>query len=184
MILPAIAFSAPELRDIMLRKILTGAAVSLALALALALGACAADSVGPSQAVEEGIEIRLDAPAEVAAHEPFDVTLVVTNRHQEPVTLTTMTSCLVRFGIFSDGERVPFERTLLGCYEAITHHEIAAGDSLERTWPIRAELAAPPERKEEPVPPWSYRVRAESRVVEIDGQPARLPDLERRLVVR
>lgn len=163
-----------------MRKILTGAAVSLA----LAWTACAADSVGPSQTVDDGIEIRLDAPAEVAAHEPFDVTLVVTNRRQEPVTLKTGGSCLAWVGIFSDGERVPFEGTLLVCLGMITSHEIAAGESLERTWPIRAELAARPGRKKEPVPPGAYTVRAESDVFEIDDQPARLPDPERRLVVR
>jgi len=159
----------------MLRTAFVGAVLSLAMT------ACALETLGPSQAAEQGLEVQLAAPAEVTAHQPFDVRLTITNRRAEPVRLMTPTTCLVTFGVFIQGERVPFEGSLHGCGEAIWHHEIEAGGTLEQTWSLRAELTEP---RHAPVSRGSYTVRATPEVMEINGQPARLPDVERRLVVR
>lgn len=129
---------------------------------------------------EEGLVVQLTAPEEVEQNEDFEIQVAITNGRSEAVTLTTSSACPVDVGVFDDEERVPFEGTGLLCAAVITHHELSIGETLERTFDVRAEL----ESDEEAVPSGAYTIRAAPNVTAINDEEATLPSVEHDLVVR
>jgi hypothetical protein len=156
------------------------------------LAGCTSDATGPmagleSEAFAHGLAVALTVdPAAVGENEGFDVELSVTNTRSEPVALTTLSSCLAIPGVYRNGKRMPFDGSWWGCWAAISTHVLAPGETVTRTWGMRARLYA--ERPGDPdgvgAPPGPYEVRVEFEVFQIDGQPAVLPDLTEALLVR
>jgi len=156
----------------------------------LPLVGCALEIAEPrmlNQVSAHGLAVTLEVePAEVAPSGEFTATLSVTNTRFVPVTLTTYSTCLAVAGVYSNAGRVPFEGSWWGCRGALWSHHLEPGQTITRSWEMRARLYAEQSGDPDgvPAPAGSYRVRAEFHVFEIDGEPAELPTVEASLRVR
>lgn len=155
---------------------------------ALALAACA-DSVLPGPSLEglpDGLDVQLAvSPGEVGQLGEFTAALTVTNPTADSLRVTTTSGCLVAPYVFRDGARIPFWGSgSPPCLAAITTHVFAPGETVTKTWTLRAELSPlnPGGAHGDPAPAGAYQVRAEFQLYQ-DEQIVRA-GLERTLRVR
>ncbi len=144
--------------------------------------ACSTRAAGPSQVLEDGLELRLQVqPNEVRVHEAFTAQLAITNRRGKSVTLVGQQSCIAFFSVYSENGQASFSGTEQGCFMAVSRQTLRPGQSLRRAWPVWAETV-----EGAPVPPGEYvlRITFDTELFEINGSPANLPQIEHRFVVR
>jgi hypothetical protein len=151
---------------------------SAAAALLLVLSACA-DPFTP-RADAHGVRMEVHAPTSVRVHQPFEMWVTVTNLRATEVNIRTSDLCKVIFRIEDAKGRVSMVGTDRICRLGIGGWTLPPGGSEEVRWSVRAEYTEPAGA---PVPRGRYTIRVIPRVIEIDGQPAELPELTRALRV-
>ena len=157
--------------------------------IAVAVPGCAAHVVAPEASLDglpEGLRVELVVePNVVAAHESFTARLTVTNTTMRTIRVITSHGCLVIPHVMRDGTRVPFHGSSWMCTAAITPHSFEPGQTIRRSWEMRAELYAehPGDVEGAPALPGIYRVQAEFDTAPVGGQ-NRKPVIERTLLVR
>jgi hypothetical protein len=113
----------------------------------------------------------------VAAHVEGDsvrVELTLTNEWPGTLRLRTPSSCLAFAHLYdADGTRAPDWGFQRGCWTAVVHRTLRAGESLRDYF----------ETSIAPLDPGAYTVRIELEVDEINGAPTALPDGETEVVV-
>lgn len=85
------------------------------------------------------VEFTMD-PVEVGPHEPFTVSLKLTNTTARTITIDTPNQHLVHPKVTQGGERVLFRGSDLGVLPAHATHTFPPGEVVTRSWEVRAEL--------------------------------------------
>lgn len=125
-----------------------------------------------------GLAVQLAAPGAVEQNGDFEIRAAITNRRSEAVTLTFSNSCLMYPDVYDDEEMVPFRGTRIFCLFVLTDRELSAGETLESSYDVAAELENGGE-----VDPGTYAIRMMPNVRAIDGDEATLPAVEQDLIV-
>lgn len=107
--------------------------------------------------VPPGLDVTLDAPAQVAPGDSFEVRVSVENTTDDPVVVRTSYSCLVRPSVYADGDRVSMKGANLACAAVITDHTFDPRQRATHTFDVQAVQAG--SDGEEPVASGTYEVR-------------------------
>lgn len=134
---------------------------------AMVLAACSADVSGPGEVVTDDLRIALVvAPTAIERQEALTATLSLENRTTAPLELTSSCTALALIRTIRGGQPVDLEGSAGGCFTAITPFELGAGETLTRTYEIRAVR-----RDGEPVDRGTY-------VLQVDFMVPGLPTVE------
>jgi len=168
---------------------------SLLLPALVVLSACAMDMLSPNEqapayALSNGLEMQLSIdPTEIGPGEEFTATYSVRNTRAESVRLESLCNALAKGVVYRNSEEVGFVGSGSGCRTAISTYDIAAGETLEQRWRVKAAiiLRAYPDGREPDIAlaeSGQYIFRAEPDVYSINGAKAKFPKVEQRIVVR
>jgi hypothetical protein len=137
----------------------------------LALAACTLDGVFPQPSLDglpQGLDVRLTvAPEAVGALGEFSAVLTLTNTTADSLRFTTTDGCLATPNVYREGVRYLFWGSgSPPCLTALTTHSFAPGETLTKTWNMRAELSPvnPGGAHGDPAPAGTYQVQAEFRI--------------------
>jgi len=148
---------------------------------AVIIGECAFNPFGSEYTPPHSdLIVTATVPDTVSVHEPFEITYSIANQKNHDVTLITPTSCIAELKIYYGGEEIPFAGTVIVCSQAITEHSIAAGETTEWSWEVRAELINNPT---DPIPRGAYTLKIKSEVSSINDESESLPDVEQEFFV-
>lgn len=114
----------------------------------LLLGTACADFTGPSEAVLDGIEVRLGVEeASLAAHDSLTARLSIYNTGVDTLRLSSGSSCLAVTAVYHHMQRMDLRGTSRGCLAVDRSFVIPPGESLDDHWVLRATTrdgGAPP----------------------------------------
>jgi hypothetical protein len=121
--------------------------------------------------------------------EEFTATYSIRNARPESVQLKSLCSALARGVVYRSGHEVRLVGSSSGCRTAIGTHLIAAGQTVEWQWRVRAAviLRAYPDGREPDVAlaeAGQYVFRVEPDVFQVDGVDLQLPTQELRFAVQ
>lgn len=164
----------------MYRKLL----LLLASAVAAACSSVATDPTAMLDGLPKGlaVEFTMD-PVEVGPHDPFTVSLSLTNTTAKTITIVTPNHALVMPKVTSDRERILFHGADLGFFPVVTAHTFAPGEVVTRNWELRAELMSTDSAGSViwlPAPPGTYLVQVEFQL----GEEGRRPTVGAELQVK
>jgi hypothetical protein len=156
----------------------------------LPLLACDGQGTAPSGKIllsthrAHGLELSLSIdPAAAASGETFTATLTITNRRDRPARLISGCTQLARGVVYraGDEEQQWFIGASGGCYTATSEYRLDVGESFEQVWNATAVsrvYLGDFEWETVPAPEGAYVFRVSPDVITIDGEGARLPELQ------
>lgn len=109
--------------------------------------ACA-EFTGPSEAVLDGLEVRLEVDeASLAAHDSLTARLSIYNTGVDTLRLSSGSSCIAVTAVYHQMQRMDLRGTSHGCLAVDRSFVVAPGESLEDHWVLGAtkrDGSAPP----------------------------------------
>lgn len=144
----------------------------------LIIAACSSATTDPTILLDDlpyglAVEFTMD-PVEVGPHDPFSVSLSLTNTTNDTITIVTPNHALAMPRVVRDGERILFRGSDLGFFPVVTTRTFAPGEQVTRTWELRAELMSMDDDDEIvwlPAEPGAYLVQVEFQVGAVDERP-------------
>ena len=136
------------------------------------------DLLGVGASSEHALQLRLEAPEEVAQNDSITVQYQVINRRNTELTVEGV-PCVALVQVFKDDEQIPMEGTADGCILPLWRHTFAPQDTLTHESTLQIRLRD----SEDPVVPGEYRIRAVPGISTGDGENVDLPTINRPLTV-